>query len=86
MKIIIFIKQADTNDTKLSQLCTHLSDRLLAYQIINVESAVEPIEVQAYDITSTPSVVVARDDGVATKTWRHHLPSVEQVAYALGNI
>jgi hypothetical protein len=86
MKTLVFISQKDTSDINLANLCASLADRQLNCQILNVDSAVEPIEVKTYDIVSTPSVVVARDDGAANKIWRHRIPTAEEVSYAYGYI
>ncbi len=86
MKTLIFVNQKDSNNSQLTKLCNDLSDRLINYEVLNVDAKTEPIERQLYDIVSTPTIVVARDDGAMVKAWRDDLPLADDVSYMQGNI
>jgi hypothetical protein len=39
---------------------------------------------EAYDIVSTPALLVLNDDGAVISTWQHALPSYEEIGHAFG--
>ena len=86
MKVYIFSKPSDEPSEELELLLAQLTERNIPFQLINPEAQQYSGLSQALGILSTPSVVVTQDDETSVHDWQHHLPSADQVEYALGKI
>lgn len=85
MKVLVFYSSEVAPSEELDLLLTQLTERQIAYQLLDVLDQNHDAERQLYDINATPAIVTCLDDGTATEVWQHHLPSVDSVAMALGN-
>lgn len=74
MKVLIFTKGDDPEMRNAQDLGKEIEDQRIEVEYLDTEDPDGSIKAELYDIYSTPSFVVTRDDGSIAQMWRGTIP------------
>ena len=82
MRLKVFTKEFDENKRATLEFAQEI-EKYYDVEYVNLDSKDAGSDAEIYDVYSTPTLLVVRDDGTEIKGWRGQLPILSEVKLAL---
>jgi len=82
MKLKVFTKEFDENKRATIEFAQEI-EKHYDVEYINLDSREAVFDAETYDIYSSPTFLVVRDNGTEVESWRGQLPILSEVKLAL---
>ncbi len=82
MKLKVYTKEFDENKRETLEFVEEIKKHY-DVELINLDGKEAAADADIYNIYSTPTLLVVRDDGTETECWRGSLPMLSVVKLAL---